>query len=160
MKADAIVVLGCRMPRDGTLGSAMERRVATGVALLREGVAPRLVLSGGGEGARPEAEAMRELALRLGAAETTILLEARSRNTIENASLSAALLRRHGLRRVVVVTDRYHALRARLLFRWAALEVVAVAAAPGRLRRDWKMWLRESVALPRSLLRLLRAPRG
>ena len=151
MSADAIVVLGCRLPADGRPGGAMQRRVAAGVALLAAGAAPRLLLSGGGSGPLSEAEVMRALALALGAPASALLLEDRSRNTIENALCSAALLRQSGLARVIVVTDRYHALRARLLFRGAGLEVVRVASPPPRLRRDWPMWLREALALPRSL---------
>jgi uncharacterized SAM-binding protein YcdF (DUF218 family) len=152
MTADAIVVLGCRLPEDGRPGTAIERRVAAGVALLAAGAAPRLVLSGGGTGRRPEAEIMRTLALGYGAPETALLLETRSRDTIENAFCSAELLRREGLSRVIVVSDRYHLLRARLLFGRAGLDVVRVAAPPGRGARDWPMWLREIVAFPRSLV--------
>jgi uncharacterized SAM-binding protein YcdF (DUF218 family) len=151
MSADAIVVLGCRLPRDGHPGGAIERRVAAGVALLAAGAAPLLLLSGGGSGPRSEAAAMRELALGLGAPEPALLLEPRSRDTIENALCSAALLRARGLSRVIVVTDRYHALRARVVFRHAGLAVVRVASPPARLGRDWPMWLREGLALPRSL---------
>jgi uncharacterized SAM-binding protein YcdF (DUF218 family) len=151
MTADAIVVLGCRLGADGRPSAAMERRVAAGVALLAAGAAPRLVLSGGGSAARPEAEVMRVLALGYGAPEAALLLETRSRDTIENALCTAALLRRDGLSRVVVVTDRYHLPRARLLFRHAGLAVVRGAAPPSRPARDWPMWLREAAALPRSL---------
>jgi uncharacterized SAM-binding protein YcdF (DUF218 family) len=151
VSADAIVVLGCRLPRDGRPGGAIERRVAAGVALLAAGAAPHLLLSGGGAGPRSEAEVMRELALGLGAPEAALLLEPRSRNTIENALCSAALMRDLGLSSVIVVTDRYHALRARIVFRHAGLAVLRVAAPPARLRRDWPMWLREGLALPRSL---------
>lgn len=154
MTADAIVVLGCRLPKDGRPGAAIERRVAAGVALLVSGAASRLMLSGGGAGARPEAVVMHELALRYGAPAQALLLETHSRDTIENALCSAALLRRHGLSRVIVVTDRYHLFRARLLFRHAGLEVVRVAAPPALLARDWPMWLREALALPRSLARV------
>ena len=97
MRADAIVVLGCRLADDGRSGAAIERRVAAGVALLAAGAASRLVLSGGGAGPRPEAEIMRAMTLNYGAAEAALLLETQSRNTVENAFHSAALLRRHGL---------------------------------------------------------------
>lgn len=153
-RADAIVVLGCRLRPDGRAGRALERRVAAGVALHAAGAAPLVVLSGGGAGPRPEAEVMRELALSLGAPAASLLLETASRDTIENALCSAALLRARGLERAILVTDRYHALRAGLLFRRAGVEVVRVATPPARLARDWPMWLREALALPRSLVRL------
>jgi uncharacterized SAM-binding protein YcdF (DUF218 family) len=155
MTAQAIVVLGCRLPRDGRPGSAIERRVEVGVALLASGAAPFLVMSGGGDGPRAEADVMRDLAVQLGAPETALLLERQSRNTLENATSSAVLLKARGLQRVILVTERYHLFRARLLFRSAGLDVVGEAAPPTQFRRDWLMWLREALALPRSLLRLV-----
>jgi uncharacterized SAM-binding protein YcdF (DUF218 family) len=153
-RADAIVVLGCRMPRDGRPGGALERRVGHAAALWRRGAAPLLLLSGGGGRQRSEADAMRELALAAGVPADALLLEERSSNTIENAAFSAALLREKGRQRVIIVSEAYHLLRARILFRAAGLEIVATAAPAVRLRRDALMYLRESVALPRSLLRL------
>ena len=155
-RADAIVVLGCRMPRDGRPGGALERRVAHAAELWRRGEAPLLLLSGGGGHQRSEADAMRELALAEGVPASALLLEDRSRDTIENAVFSAAVLREKSLRRVIVVSEAYHLLRARILFKAAGLEVVATSAPAVRLRRDGLMYLRESLALPRSLLRLAR----
>jgi uncharacterized SAM-binding protein YcdF (DUF218 family) len=97
---------------------------------------------------------MRELALGAGVRPEALLLEDRSRDTIENAVFSAALLRERALERVIVVSEAYHLLRARILFRAVKLDVVATSAPPVRLRRDFLMYLRELVALPRSLLRL------
>jgi len=125
-----------------------------GISLLRAGAAPLLVLSGGGDGARPEAEIMRDIALGFGVAAGALLLETRSRNTLENATCSAALLKERGIARVIVVTERYHLFRASLLFRLAGLDVVDRCAPQSDFRRDWPMWLREAGALARSLARL------
>jgi uncharacterized SAM-binding protein YcdF (DUF218 family) len=56
-EADAIVVLGCRG------SAALTRRLDRGIRLFREGVAPLLLLSGGGSGSLPEAEHMRPIAM-------------------------------------------------------------------------------------------------
>ncbi|SFD05676.1 YdcF family protein [Massilia yuzhufengensis] len=50
--------------------------------------------------------------------------EDRSRTTAENAHFSAALLRRDGVRRVLLVTDAMHMARSREAFQRAGLEVV------------------------------------
>ena len=152
-RADAIVVLGARLRPDGTPGQALARRIAAGVALYRQGAASLLLLSGGGERHRAEAQAMAEAALAAGVPAAALLVEAESANTVENAFLSAALLRQRGLGAVLLVTERYHLFRARLLFRRAGLVVVDVVAPPADWRQDWPMWLREAVALPRSLWR-------
>jgi uncharacterized SAM-binding protein YcdF (DUF218 family) len=145
--ADAIVVLGC--------GSAVRLacRVERGVELFRQGAAP-LLLSGGGHGAEPEAVIMRRLALASGVPEAALLLEPGSRNTWENASESAQLLRRRGLRRVVLVSDRAHLPRAALLFRLAGLGIAGRAGARPPLA-VWELgaFIRELAALPKSLFR-------
>ena len=152
---DAIVVLGCRLPPDGGPGGALFRRVQHAAALWQEAAAPLVLLSGGGEGPRPEAHVMRELAVAAGVPAGSLLIEAGSRNTFENAVFCARLLRERGLGRVLVVTDAYHLLRARLLFRAAGLDVAGASAPPPRFPRDLPMYAREAVAIPRSLLRLV-----
>lgn len=134
------------------------------VALYRAGVAPILLLSGGGH-AVPEAEVMRRLAVAAGVPESALLIEPQSRNTLENASHAAALLGTRSATPVVLVTDRYHALRARVLFRLAGLTVCAVHVAALPPRRHLTMLLSEGIKLPISVLRALfqkaaRAMRG
>jgi uncharacterized SAM-binding protein YcdF (DUF218 family) len=51
-------------------------------------------------------------------------LEARSDNTFENATFSAAILRQHGIKRILLVTDAMHMARAREMFARTGLEVV------------------------------------
>ncbi|MBV8654339.1 MAG: YdcF family protein, partial [Alphaproteobacteria bacterium] len=101
---------------------------------------------------------MREIALAGGVPERAILLEPRSRNTFENAVETAQLMRSKGLKTLVLVSDRYHLPRARLLFRRAGLIVRATAHPPPRgLWRDLPLAARESLAFGLSLWRLLRA---
>jgi uncharacterized SAM-binding protein YcdF (DUF218 family) len=153
-KADAIVVLGCA-------GSArLQRRVECGVRLYQEGVAPVLLLSGGGHGPEPEAEIMRRIALTGGVPQVALLIEPNSRDTLGNAHETARLLRAHGLRTVVLVSDRAHLLRAAPLFRLAG---VAIAGRSGlrapSLLREIVATIREMAALPFSLVRALLAER-
>jgi uncharacterized SAM-binding protein YcdF (DUF218 family) len=116
-----------------------------------------LLLSGGGDGERSEAAAMRAVALAEGAPEAALLLEAASRNTFENALESARLLRALGAATVILVSDRYHLPRARLQFRRAGLAVVATHHPPGRgLSRDLPLYLREVLAWLVTLARALR----
>ena len=152
-EADAIVVLGCRGP------AALTRRLDRGIQLYQVGAAPLLVLSGGNPGPIEEAEFMRQAALARGVPESALLVEAASRNTLENARETARLLRSKGLQSVVLVSDRLHLPRARLLFRFAGLEVVGLAAV-SPLSPKWQVRaaIREIAALPWSLLRALITP--
>ena len=52
-------------------------------------------------------------------------IEARSRDTGENAAYSAALLRADGVKRILLVTDAMHMPRARAAFERAGLDVVS-----------------------------------
>jgi uncharacterized SAM-binding protein YcdF (DUF218 family) len=155
IRAGAIVVLGAKTLKDGRASRAIERRVQVAVALYRAGVAPVLLLSGGGARAVPEAEVMRDLALAASIPDSALLVEPRSRNTLENATETARLLAARGTVPVVLVTDRYHALRARVLFRLVGLSVRAVHAPPASLQQEWPMWMLESVKFPNSVARAL-----
>src|SRR5262249_4254612 len=123
-EADAVVVLGCRGSR------ALGRRLDRGIRLYEQGVAPLLVLSGGGAGVIPEAEIMRRAAIARGVPEAALLIEPASRDTFENARETARLLALRGLRSVLLVTDRTHLPRAALLFRLAGLRIVGRAVVP------------------------------
>ena len=54
LHAAAIVVLGARVRPDGRPSAALERRMRVAISLYQAGVAPRLLLSGGGRQAMPE----------------------------------------------------------------------------------------------------------
>jgi uncharacterized SAM-binding protein YcdF (DUF218 family) len=107
----------------------------------------------------PEAEIMRQQALARGVPDVALLVEPRSRNTVENERETARLLRPRNGRRVLLVSDRAHLPRAALLFRLAGLRVIGCAGvrAPSIL---WELdaAVREFVALPRSLARALLHP--
>lgn len=149
------MVLGARVRPDGRATAALERRMRLAIALYQAGVAPLLVLSGGGRQAVPEAEVMRDLALAAGLPESALMLESRSLSTLENATETAKLLAPGGRAAIALVTDGYHALRARLLFRMAGLRVVAVHTAQVPLQPRLAMAAAECVKLPVNLVRAL-----
>ncbi|HEX5660120.1 MAG TPA: YdcF family protein [Polyangiales bacterium] len=135
LEADAILVLGHRPPlRDRAIESELRARVDHGVALYRAGRAPWLVMSGGeSPGGAVEADVMAAHAEQAGVPGAAILRERASRDTIENARLSIALLRARLQRapRVLLVTSDYHIDRAARLVACAGAEVEASPADPG-----------------------------
>lgn len=147
---DAIIVLGARVLPDGTPSEALVARVERGVQLFQQGLAPRLLISGGGSGETSEAAMGRALALRAGVPEAACLIETKSGSTFANALHSAELLRPLGVTRVFVVTDDFHAYRAVAHFRRAGFDVVLVAVRRA-LALDSRLWwtLREVVAVLR-----------
>ncbi|RKH24280.1 YdcF family protein [Corallococcus praedator] len=163
--ADALVVLGARVLPGGVPSGALVARVEQAAALYHRGVAPWLLLSGG-VGVHPPSEArvMLELAVAAGVPASACVLEEQSHSTDDNARFSVRVLRERGARRVVVVSDPYHLLRARQCFRREGWEV-ATSPAPiaGRMRAwDRCYWtVREAFALLlRPHLLLARAPGG
>ncbi|WP_257461872.1 YdcF family protein [Archangium lipolyticum] len=123
-RADVVVVLGARVLPGGVPSPALRARVEKAVDLYHQGLAPRLLFSGGvGVNSPSEARVMRDVAVRLGVPADACLLEEQSHSTEQNARFSSALLRSLGARRVVVVSDPYHLLRARQYFRLHGFEV-------------------------------------
>ena len=115
-----------------------------------------LLLSGGGRGAVPEAEIMRGMALAGGVPPAALLSEPHSRDTLGNARQTALLLRAHGLRSVVLVSDRAHLPRATLLFRLAGVEIAFRSGVRSpSLSAEIGAAIREMASLPWSLLRAL-----
>lgn len=115
---DVIVVLGAAQMPDGSPGPVIERRVAEGVRLWREGAAPYLLMSGGRTVSDvPEAETMAMAARGAGVEEVAILKEERSTRTLENAVFATQMIKSRGWSKVLVVTDDFHMRRAEYCFR-------------------------------------------
>lgn len=111
---DAIIVCGARVYASGRPSTALVERVKVAAALYEQGAAPIFVTTGGAaESSLSEAEAAASTAELLGVPKTAIVLESESTSTEENARFAAQLV---GARRVLVVTDAYHVLRAERVF--------------------------------------------
>lgn len=130
---DAIVVLGCRVGPGGRPSASLDRRARRAAELFEAGLAPTIVLTGGvGDHPPSEARAAADVARSLGVPEDALVLEETSTSTEENAREARALV---GPRRVLLVTDSYHVLRAERVFRRYFEGVVGVGSiAPTRAR--------------------------
>lgn len=154
----AALILGCAVWPDGP-SPAMRRRTRHAAALWHRGEVAWLVPCGGlGRHPPTEAEAMRDLLLADGIPPQAIRLEDRSRNTHENILHVRPILEELGVRDVVIVTDRTHAPRARLIARGLGLR--ATASSPSlrdaRLRSTLHQAMREVPATAVALWRLRR----
>jgi uncharacterized SAM-binding protein YcdF (DUF218 family) len=123
--ADAIVVLGAGILSDGTLSGQSLERAVYGMRLHRRGLAPLLVFTG--EPAtkrRPSEPSVRAaLASELGVGGPAVLTVSAS-TTREEAARAAALLRPRGVRRILLVTESQHLVRAAGVFERTGLEVL------------------------------------
>ena len=115
--ADAIVVLGAQVHRNGRPSAALRGRVQRGITLYHAGLAPRLVVTGGiGEASVAEASVMQALAVAGGVPEVELVVEPCATRTLESAQAVGGIGRRAGWRSVIVVSDPFHLARTALLF--------------------------------------------
>ena len=128
--ADAIVVLGGGLYRkapeygDDTGNGYVLERLRYAARLYRLTEKPILVTGGSWrEGVRPEAHVMKE-SLEQDFHIPVPWVEDQSRNTSENAQLSAAILQQHGVHTIYLVTHALHMSRARAAFERVGLHVV------------------------------------
>lgn len=121
------IVLGAAVWTGGVASPTLRRRAATAAALYRAGKVGGIVATGG-IGAHPpsEAETIRDLLTAHGVPDGAIILEPRSRSTLENIAFAAELLPEGSA--VVLVSDAWHLPRARLVARRLGLH--AQGAAP------------------------------
>ena len=132
----AIVVLGARVDRDGSLPAILSSRLDRAGGLAAASPLSRVVVSGGDTGTGlirlTEAQRMHvELVIHHGVAPWRVVQEGASTSTLSNAANTVRLLRGMGARGAVIVTQGWHMGRALDNFREAAPDMVFV---PGRAR--------------------------
>lgn len=146
----AAIILGAAVRPDGSASPTLRRRTLHAVALFESGQVSQLICSGGlGQYPPSEAAVMRDICLAEGLPQDAILLEDRSRNTLENLANAKPLLPDPKETEVLIVTDHYHKARALLTARH--LGISARASCPALRGTAWhrvaKSWLREIPAL-------------
>lgn len=110
--ADAIVVMGAAQ-YDGRPSPLFAARLDHAIALYHEGLAPRLIVTGGKRAGdrTTEAASARAYALQHDVPDDAILAEAASRTTLQSIRGVADLMQGNGLRSAVFVSDPTHMLR-------------------------------------------------
>jgi uncharacterized SAM-binding protein YcdF (DUF218 family) len=111
--ADAIVVLGAAQ-YNGKPSPVLRGRLDHALALYERKIAPLMVVTGGRQPGdkTTEASASANYLLARGVPDTRIIREVQGRDTYQSLAAAARVLRTRGLgRRVVLVTDGFHAAR-------------------------------------------------
>jgi len=164
--AQAIVVLGSDMSREGMLSASSLRRALHGILLYRRGLAPRLVFLGPRVASgHSQSEARAALALECGIPPAAILT-GEGWTTREEAEGVKALLAARDARTILLVTGALHMGRARWLFERAGFEVIpaplpdaSCESAGAEARLGLAMSLLQEM-LARAYNRALAGPRG
>ena len=132
--ADAIVVFGGGVGESGTAGGGYQERVKEAVDLYRGGFARTIVFSSGFVYAFKDADVMKALAVSQGVPASDIILETRGGSTRESVLFSQEIIGRHGWRRILLVSSRYHMRRATLTWRKVAPDLIVIST-PATLSR-------------------------
>lgn len=121
--ADAIVVLGAAQ-YNGRPSPVLRARLDHGLELYREGLAPRIVVTGGvGRGdTTSEAIVGRHYLITHGVAPSAVVVQPQGRSTQASMTAVAQWLRTAHLKRVILVSDPFHMFRLRLEARRNDLE--------------------------------------
>jgi uncharacterized SAM-binding protein YcdF (DUF218 family) len=139
--SDAIIVLGAAAYHHRP-SPVLAARIDHALALYERGVAPTLIFTGGfGDGAPvSEARAAMNYAVERGVPDAHILIEERSRTTLQNLEEARALMRAAELETAVVVSDPLHLRRALIIAEDLGIEAVASPTPTSRFR-TWRTQL-------------------
>jgi uncharacterized SAM-binding protein YcdF (DUF218 family) len=137
-KGDVIVLLGGGVRKgspdmNGAHGVPSEEMLARAIAALRlhRKIGAPIIISGGdvfGGGGPTEAEVVRRYLVELGMHPDKVIAEDKSRDTIENAQRTKAILDARGFKHPILVTSAIHMKRSVLSFRKAGVEVLPFPA--------------------------------
>lgn len=150
------LVLGAAVREGGKPSPALSRRAQHAVALWRAGRIDA-VIGAGGIGLHPpaEGEVIARLCRHAGLPEDAIHVESRSTTTRENIAFALPILSRLRPSETLIVTDAWHAPRARLIARQLRLRARSDCPTPGSpFRRRLRHVLREGAAIVAALLHL------
>src|SRR5512137_2234331 len=142
--APVALVLGAGLWKDGTPTPALHDRVATAVDLYKAGKVRKLLMSGDNRFVNyNEPEAMRKLAVQLGAPNDDIVLDYAGRRTYDSCYRAKEIFR---VEQVVIVTQRFHLGRSIYLCDAMGVESVGLVA-DRRAYATYRWWeMRELLA--------------
>ena len=151
-KADCIVVFGAAVWPGGP-SLALRTRVDRAAEIYKQGLAPKILCSGGWSGGRSEANVMRAMLLESGVPAPAVIPDDGGVTT-RKAVHSAKRFENGAWRRVIVVSSTYHILRILQEARRQGIKAIACPAAgsgPFNLRRRLfyvRQYQREIMAVP------------
>lgn len=144
---DCIMVLGCGVKQDGSPSGMLQDRLLQGIDLYGEGVSDRLLMSGDhGTVDYDEVNLMKQYAIDKGIPSQDIFMDHAGFSTYESMYRARDIFQ---VKKIVIVTQRYHLYRALYVAQAMGMEAWGVASDPrvygGQKLRD----LRELLARPK-----------
>lgn len=131
-QADAIVVHGSSAQLIGAPTSGSSERGYLGAEVFSQGRAPTILFMGfSATDSLGSAKAMRMIALGRGVPKSQIIMSG-GHNTYEEAQIGGELLRKHGVKSIILITSWYHVIRAQAVWKAQGFEVVTHTYLPER----------------------------
>ena len=123
---DCIIVLGCFVKEDGTPGNILADRLKTGVELYKNGVAPKIIMSGDHSSDEyNEVASMKRYAVDAGIPSKDVFMDHAGFSTYETMYRAKEVF---GAKKVVIVTQEYHLYRSVYIAKKLGMEAYGVAS--------------------------------
>ena len=123
---DCILILGCLVKSDGTPSDMLADRLKRGVTLYKNGVAPKLLMSGDhGQIEYDEVSAMKKYAVESGIASSDVFMDHAGFSTYESLYRAKEIF---DADKIVIVTQEYHLPRALYIANALGIEAYGVAS--------------------------------
>lgn len=124
--ADTVLIMGAYVFPDGTLSAMLKDRVMVGYDLYENGKAPKIIVSGDhGRKDYDEVNTMKDFIKNKGVPGRDIFMDHAGFSTYESLYRARDIFR---VKKVIIVTQRYHLLRALFIARELGLEAYGVAS--------------------------------
>jgi len=152
--ADAVIVLGAKVYRDGRLSNALEYRMNRAIDLYKQGKARHLILTGGIDASNlSEPRMMQRYAEERGVPGKAIILDEKGDTTYDSAINCRGVATAKELDSFFVVSQYFHMARVKMIFERNGLPCYTVPAdLTHPLQRERFFLFREAVAFPVYLL--------
>ena len=147
--ADVIIVMGAA-EYAGRPSPVLRARLDHALELYRQGLAPRILTTGGagGDPYYTEGEVSRTYLVKNGVPSETILVESEADSTIESTAIAGEIMRRMNLRSAIVVSDGYHIFRTKKLLEFRGLQVYG-SPRPSEPKGTWRekwLYIKQAIA--------------
>jgi vancomycin permeability regulator SanA len=142
--ADAAVVLGNTVERNGQPSERLKARLEKAIELYEKNLVGKIIVSGGfGAEGFEEADVMRDYLVSRNVPESRIILDKDGYNTYKTAVNTKQIMQSQNMRSVIIVSQYFHITRSRLAFQKAGIENIYTAHANYFELRDVYSILRE-----------------
>jgi uncharacterized SAM-binding protein YcdF (DUF218 family) len=147
--ADAIIVLGAAEYR-GKPSPVLEARLNHALYVYLQGMAPRIITTGGagGDPVFTEGSVGRAYLTERGVPPEAVVVEREAESTAQSVAAVAEIMRRMNLKSAIVVSDGYHIFRVKKMLESSGLQVYGSprpSAPSGGWREQW-LYYRQAVA--------------